>query len=190
MMERNMGDVSFARMPQTIDERAVLLERLRVVAQTTDAEQITVAGEAAVLVRLGARERYAVLFRHTLEILPRVKVTPVPNTPPFIAGAINSRGELLTVLNLKQFFRVQPPEFGADSAVLVVNAAGNTVGIMVDEILGEISIDTSRLDAALPSEGVSNVRYVRGVHAGSVTVLDVEALLSGDELLVDERSNR
>lgn len=181
-----MDDNAFARMPRTIDERAVLLERLQLLGAEGDGEQAA-EGEPAVLFRLGAEEHYAVTYRYADEIVQRTAVAPVPCTPPHIAGVVNLRGELVSVLDLKQMFNAVPAEYDAAAPILMVTLGEVTVGLRVDEVLGQVLIDAAGLEPPLPSAGVRNLGWVAGVHAGTITVLDVAALLSGEDLVVDER---
>lgn len=187
MNEHEATTGAFGRMPRGIDERAVLLDRLRPLGAEVDAPAEAQAGEPAVLFRLGAEERYALSYRHAEEIVQRTALAPVPCTPPYVAGVMNLRGELVTVLDLKQLFRALPAEYDAQAPILVVALGAVTVGLRVDEVLGQIDIDPARLEPPLPSDGVRNLAWVAGIHDGTVTVLDAAALLSGSDLVVDER---
>ena len=53
--------------------------------------------------------------------------------------------------------------------------------------VGGVFVGGGGVKPALPSAGVRNLGWVAGVHGGTVTVLDVAALLSGGDLVVDER---
>jgi purine-binding chemotaxis protein CheW len=187
MNEHEATTNAFARMPRGIDERAQLLDRLRLLgAQAAPVEQAQ-QGEPAVLFRLGAQERYAIAYRHAEEIVQRAVLAQVPCTPSHVAGVMNLRGELVTVLDLKQLFRAQPAVYDAQAPILVLASGAVTVGVRVDEVLGQIGIDPARLEPPLPSDGVRNLAWVAGIHDGTVTVLDVAALLASSDLVVDER---
>lgn len=181
------GDNAFARMPFGIEERTVLLERLRLLGAQSEQTQAAEDSESAVLFRLGREERYAVVYRHAQEIVPRTVVVAVPCTPSHVAGVMNLRGELVSVLDLKQLFRVSPADYEAQAPILVVGDGAVTVGLRVDEVLGQIRVEAGRLQAPLPSEGVRNLAWVAGIHEGAVTLLDVAALLASTELVVDEQ---
>lgn len=178
---------AFDRMPSGESERALLLERLQRVAREAPDEPQQGGREPLVVFRLGERERYAVPYRYAVEVLPPVRPAPVPCTPPSIAGVISRRGELLTVLDLKQFFRTRPEGYGPQAHILVVAAAGMTVGLLMDELIGEQTIEVEQLTPGIPSERVTNVDYVRGIHEGRTTVIDVPSLLGDPGLLVNER---
>lgn len=46
------------------------------------------------------QQNFGVPVKHLLEIRPASQLTTVPGAPPFLAGLVNIRGELLTVLDL------------------------------------------------------------------------------------------
>ncbi|MDD3518394.1 MAG: chemotaxis protein CheW [Chromatiales bacterium] len=176
---------AFERLPAEAEARRILAERLDALARVED--EAPQEGEPMILFRLGREERYAVPLVRCEEIVPDAAITPVPCTPRFIAGVINRRGEVLTVLDPAAFFQVEAAAM-AGNDVLVVRAAGQTVGLRVDEVLGRLGVDMRALAPAIPSVGVSNLAWVRGIHGGNTTVIDVDAMLADPAILVDERT--
>ena len=179
---------AYGRMPQDQDSRRTLAGRLRTLGQGSDAEQDDAreTGEAVVC-RLGEVEQYAFAYRFLDEILPPLTVTPVPCTPAYVAGVVNRRGELLTVLDLKQFFKVSPPGYAPDARILALRVDNTVLGVRVDEVLGQQTLDFGELHPAIASEGVTRLDYVQGIYAGRVTVIDVAAIVRDTALLVDEK---
>lgn len=112
------------------------------------------------------------------EILRNQKFTPLPHTPPHIAGVLNLRGELIPVMNLHRILLGTPGEGPAGEAKLVVvHAQGKTAGLLVDQVLDVLSIPASSL-TPLPAQrwGESQVPVVlaafrRGGEANEVVVL-------------------
>src|SRR5690348_17403230 len=49
------------------------------------------------------RRRLAAGFEEVVEILPMPQVTPVPGSQPWMLGVANVRGNLLPIVDLKQF---------------------------------------------------------------------------------------
>ncbi len=62
-----------------------------------------------VIVYLGC-ELYAVEAQYIFDIRPLDRITQVPRTPDWIAGVINQRGHILSVINLQRFFRLPQTE--------------------------------------------------------------------------------
>lgn len=47
-------------------------------------------------------EEYAVDITHSRQIIKLSKITPVPNTPDYVRGVINLRGQIIPVIDLKK----------------------------------------------------------------------------------------
>lgn len=134
--------------------------------------------------RLGAVELYGIPY-HYLDGLRYVgNLARVPCTPKFVAGVVNYRGELLTVLDLKQFFRMPALAQAGESRIIVVKHAGMRVGLLVDDVDGNEAYQRADLAPPLGSDGVTNMEYVLGIHDGCVALINIEALLKDPALRV------
>jgi len=174
----------------TDEERRLLQERAARLAHE-DARQPAVVEDQVVYVcfRLGDVERYGIPSRHTDEIMTVSEITPVPCTPAHIAGVANRRGELLPVLDVRVFFRTSGSERSDEARIVIVSGHGMTVGILADEVFGNDAYRPSELSKPLPSDGVTRMDCIKGIHRGEVTILDVDALLQDKAILVDESVN-
>jgi twitching motility protein PilI len=63
-------------------------------------------------------------------------ITRVPGARPWILGLSNVRGQLLPVIDLKQYFGSGELSFGRNTRVIVVNHREIPAGLVVDEVLG------------------------------------------------------
>lgn len=87
-------------------------------------------------------------------------LTPVPATRNWLLGVGNVRGNLIAVVDLKQFLMEQRTHVSDRSRVLWVKQAGGGVGLLVDEVLGQRNLtDEQRVNA----EGESDPRLARFV---------------------------
>jgi len=112
-----------------------------------------------------ADEHYALDISLAREIVEMVPITPVPRAPPHIAGIINLRGEISTVMTLSTLLGI--PEAGRQQErqkiiILVPEAAGGSnVGIIVDDVLSVMQIsenDVEKMDDALTRDA-----FVKGI---------------------------
>jgi purine-binding chemotaxis protein CheW len=122
------------------------------------------------------------------EILPRLGVARIPGAPPVVAGMINVRGTLVTVVEgWRALGQAAPPpglaeggEGPAGTTVLLqVGPARKMIGFMVDEVLDMLAVGEDALERreALPGLDPRLVRAV-GRRAGQpFVVLDTDALL-------------
>ena len=120
------------------------------------------------------------------EILPRLEPTRIPGAPPVVAGVVNVRGTLVTVVEGWRALRLPEPSAdggvgGSGTTVLLEVGGGKKVlGFTVDEVVDLVSVGGETLDRrqALPGIDPTLVRAV-GRRAGQLfVVLDTDALLT------------
>ncbi len=142
---------------------------------------------------LGRQEEYGVPYCIVDEVLMVEHVARVPCAPPAFSGVINRRGQMLPVLALARLFGLEPgpaPDAGIATGaskigIVVVSAAGLTIGLHVDE---PIDIDTYPLDTLgppPPTHGKLPPAYVTGLLKRRITLLDMDRILS--DLSPEER---
>ncbi len=82
-------------------------------------------------------ETFLVAREETREVLgyPAV-VTRIPGAKSWVKGLANVRGQLLPMLDLRQFLGSGATAAGRNTRVIVVNHRDIPAGLMVDEVLG------------------------------------------------------
>lgn len=70
------------------------------------------------------------------ELLTYPALSRVPGTKSWVRGIANVRGNLLPLMDLKDYLTREPTRLNLRSRVLVVNHAGVFAGLLVDEVLG------------------------------------------------------
>lgn len=130
-----------------------------------------------VLCRLADRI-YGIELATVREIITFRGATRLPGAPALVAGLVNVRGTIVTVLDLGERLA------GASSArpeasVVLVEHGPKVVGVVVDEVLDvhQLADDAMPIDAAdlVPGAGV---RGVVRLEALSVVLLDISGIIS------------
>ena len=117
------------------------------------------------------------------EILPRLPATRIPGAPLAVAGLVNVRGSLVTVVEGWRALGQPEPDGaagGGTTVLLQVGAGRRTLGLVVDEVLDLLAVPSDQLERrpSLPGLDPKLVRAV-GRRAGEVfVVLDTDALLA------------
>ena len=115
------------------------------------------------------------------EILPRLPTIRIPGAPQVVAGLVNVRGSLVTVVEGWRALEQQPGEVESGTTVLLeVGADRRPLGFTVDEVLDLLAIPNDQLEQRQSLPGL-DPRLVRAVgrRGGQVfVVLDTEALLA------------
>lgn len=147
-----------------------------------------------VLIRLG-RELYGLDARYVSEIMPLGEITFVPRVPKWVAGVVNRRGRIFSVINLQRFFDLPAVENKQPPRLLVIETPDMELALQADDVLSIESISVAQIEAAPGTARSLPPEYVRGVawherpssHERSlVVVLDLLALLGDKRLVVHE----
>lgn len=133
-----------------------------------------------------ASERYAVETVHVREVYALRELTPLPCTPPFVPGIINVRGQILAVIDLKQFFALPRQGLSDLNKVIIVHTADMDVGLLADAVSGARSVSLRDIQPALPVQAGGHADYIKGITRESVSILDVPRMLADPRIIVDE----
>ena len=126
-------------------------------------------------------EEYGIDIMRVKEVTEFVEVTKVPNTPHFVEGIINLRGEITPIINLKK--RFSKPEETANIAhrVLVLNLEDKLVGFMVDDASQVITMDDSQIQETPAIIAGEDKKYIEGIgklEERMVIILDLVQVLN------------
>ena len=110
--------------------------------------------------------------------------TTVPDMPPYIEGVMDYQGRVVPIVNLRRRFELPDAPVMNETRTLVLNVAGEWVGVVVDAVTEVAAYDKGAL-AAPPQlfRGLS-AEYLKGiVRRGDrlVIFLDVDHLLASSE---------
>jgi twitching motility protein PilI len=89
-------------------------------------------------------------------------ITRVPGARSWVKGLANVRGQLLPILDLRQYLGSGVTQSGRNTRVLVVNHREVPAGLMVDEVLGFRRFADKEFSADVPPTVVRVDRYLAG----------------------------
>lgn len=139
------------------------------------------AEQQMVLFLLGAEE-YGIPISQVKEIIQYKGATRLPQTPDFMEGVINLRGKVIPVIELAKKFGLVTSE-GSDRRAIIIETAGQEIGVIVDEVTEVVRLQDSAIEAA-PTMTASN-DYIRGIGKDGnrlLILLDVEKLFGSKEI--------
>jgi twitching motility protein PilI len=73
---------------------------------------------------------------HVSEVLHVENYTVIPGTRSWLKGVANVRGNLITIVDLPEFFGRKPVFIDQHSRVLVMNVEGLNTALLVDDVFG------------------------------------------------------
>jgi len=131
-----------------------------------------------------ADERYAIELSVVREVYPLDNLTPVPNTPPFVLGIINFRGQIVSILDLGILLDLSPDRPHEPAWVILLQNEQMEFGIRVDGILGVTEIPVRALQAPPQTLSGRRAEYLHGISGDRVVVLDGAKILGDEQLVV------
>jgi twitching motility protein PilI len=105
--------------------------------------------------RIGVRH-FVSMIGEVNEILTLPVLTPVPGTRSWLLGVANVRGNLVPVIDLRDFIEGERSVPTEATRVLVVRQHAGSVGLLIDEVLGQRSFSEEQRAEAV---GEADERY-------------------------------
>ena len=131
---------------------------------------------------------YALRSRDVAHVEMLEHVTAVPNAPPAVDGVVFSRGAVVPALNLRARFGFDRAAYDLSTRLLVVHAAGRTVGLVVDNAREFATIDPAAIHPPATALAGASGRYLEGVaNVGDrlILVLNLEEVLAFDDPVLE-----
>jgi len=134
------------------------------------------AAPRLVVFRLGERS-FGIHLSSVREILPFRRATRLPGAPAYVAGLINVRGTIVTVIDLGRRLGSTTAAH-ADAAVVLVECGAHVVGVLVDEVL-DVRRPGDDDFRVFPTEGNATgaLRAIAQQGESTVLMLDVEEIV-------------
>jgi purine-binding chemotaxis protein CheW len=130
------------------------------------------------------RETYGINVMQVQEVLRYTEIASVPGAPDYVLGIINLRGNVVTVIDTRSRFGLQPAEVSDNSRIVIIEADKQVIGILVDSVAEVVYLRASEIDVA-PSVGTEeSAKFIQGVsnRDGELLILvDLNKLLSDEE---------
>lgn len=133
-----------------------------------------------------AGEAYAIESRRVVEVLPLVRVRPIPHTPDYVRGIFTYRGRLVPLVDLGLRLGTGPLQERLSTRVVVCEPAhqggeSQRLGIVAENVISICS--TEDADASLPALELRDAPFlgqVLRIGGRTIQLLAVDQLLPTD----------
>jgi purine-binding chemotaxis protein CheW len=131
-------------------------------------------------------EQFGVNILSVQEIIRSTEVTAVPNSPSFVEGVINLRGDIVPVIDLrKRLALFDEDKVEQRNWILILRIGNHITGFIVDEVNTVIKVSEDSIDPppGIVIAGLEN-QYIQGVCEIGKTlliILDFESVLFNEE---------
>jgi len=133
--------------------------------------------------RLGG-QKFAVDILKVQEIDNMKEITRIPNSPPYLAGAINLRGKVIPVLSMSTKFGLADKTANEQDKIVIMDIRGIVMGIIVDSVSDVLRISPEVVEPPPPVSSTMSAKFIRGIaklESELVILLDMDQLLNIDE---------
>ncbi len=109
-------------------------------------------------------EYYGIEITYVKEIIKEKRFTRLPKSLPYVKGLINLRGSIIPVVDLKKMFNLPSSSDDKILKILVILKIDDLIiGMLVDQIVGVISVNLDDIEPPSPLLGFINEKYIDGV---------------------------
>lgn len=132
-----------------------------------------------------AGETYAVNICYVTTIVGMQRISEIPDVPAFIKGAMNLRGKVIPVMDLRLRFGLPWREYDDRTTIIVLDLKELSTGLVVDKVSDVATIPSDRIGPPPRWHGDGERGIIRGLgrmEQGVCIILDAYRLLQDEEL--------
>ena len=137
-------------------------------------------------------EEYAVPLLSVREIIAVSEITPLPFTPSYFLGLMNLRGQVISIIDIRQKLAVKPSTSTAENAIIICDLPTGQLGVLVDAVNAVITPAADTVSEAPEIHG-RNTDCVSAVFRHQeklILLLDLEKTLSGEDRKVITKASK
>lgn len=168
--------------PSVVEKTKSDEERVRDLAESIHKADYSIDDddEQLVIFTLG-KELYGVTIHSVESIIKLQAITQVPRTAAFILGVTNLRGTVVPVLDLRRRFNLASCEDTSNTRIVIINAEGGKVGIVVDEVTEVLKVPANSIQPPPAMSTTVESAFINGIariNDRLVILLDLEKVLA------------
>lgn len=136
---------------------------------------------------------YGIDIASVIEIIRMELVTSVPGTPYYFEGIINLRGKVVPVMDLGKKFGITSSQISENTRVIIVEATGFTVGLIVDFVSEVLRFPASCVEsppALISDQIIEALRGIALVDDQMIILLDINRFFQEEEKLELQEFNK
>lgn len=131
-------------------------------------------------------EKYGIELPYIREIYPFRDLTWVPCTPRFVLGIVSVRGQIISVIDLREFFDLPRAELTRTAKIIILGREKHEIGILAEKMLGERKLPLAAIQSGMAGLKDLQDNYIKGVGTDRLAILNIDQLLSDSKLVIHE----
>ena len=160
-----------------------------VATQTEQSRNAILEKEGKYLTFALANEEYGLEILKVREIIGYMEITAVPQTPVYVKGVINLRGQVIPVIDLRAKFGMETTDITEETCIIVVEINQGkhsfSTGIVVDHVEEVLDIDGKNIEDPPRFDASVNTDFILGMGKVGESVkilLGIDKVLAGYDL--------
>ncbi len=133
-------------------------------------------------------ESYCMDILKVKELMGMTEITMLPQTPEYIRGIINLRGQMIPIIDLRLKFGIPFKEYDKKTGIIIVDfeyeGSNMLLGIVVDSIHEVVSIPEDKISRIPYINAKIKMDYISGIsntQDGIKIILDVVKILNDED---------
>jgi purine-binding chemotaxis protein CheW len=133
-------------------------------------------------------EEYGLEILKVREIICYMEITAVPQTPHYVKGVVNLRGQVIPVVDLRAKFGMETTEVTEETCIIVVEISrgshNSSTGIVVDRVQEVLDIAGEDIEGTPEFGSAVNTDFILGMGKIGDNVkilLNINMVLAGDD---------
>lgn len=121
---------------------------------------------------------------HVQEINKHLAITTVHGAPAIVRGVLNLRGQIVTVLDLRVKFGLEPLPVNEDMRIVIVRSGSENIGLLVDAVDDVMVALAKDMESPPSNVGGINGTFFTAIYKtenGLVVLLDLEEILQKEQ---------
>lgn len=174
----------------SFEERAVFQQRAEALNQTIESLKATDEVVSLAVIGLG-NEYFGLELGLVREFTDITNLTVIPCCPRHIIGNMNLRGEIVTLVDIRNVLNLPTTPVSIDSQTVVVQVDNIVAGLPVDQVLEMVQLNSADMTPLSTAPSNLSEQYLRGTaffKEKMLKVLDLSKIFTQGGLAVNEEA--
>lgn len=161
------------------EKNKILKERALQLAQSIETKTLCEADCSSMINFILAKRSYCLDASFAKEILTIDALVAIPGTSEVVAGIINLRGHILTIIHLNAVLNI---DLGEEEPMHVLiledKSAGIEFGVLVNQVVNTLTINHEDIQSLPGNQNAKTRTLLSGVSAHGHTVINTQQLIN------------
>lgn len=130
-----------------------------------------------------ANDEFAMPLLSVKQVIGMPEVTPVPQVPSYFVGIMNLRGQVISVIDLRQKLGIKATD-NQDKSVIIFDLDSHSIGLVVDEVHSVLSPEQNHMSPPPDLGRTPASDYITAVYRREdrlILVMDMMRVLSKED---------